>query len=104
MGDAGTNSVRTAVSFPIGTSVYIQTEVGVFDELTGNIPARKLPLSTKRVLRENSQIAFTLTIPAAVMGISQDVSLYSLGRIVRQHGAGDLRNTAAIIEEHSLKA
>lgn len=104
MDDAGTNSVRTAVCFPIATSSHIQRKIRDFNGIPESISASRLRLSTRRVLRENNQIAFTLTTPVTVMGISQDVSVYSLGRAVQRHGAGDLRNTAAVIEEHSLKA
>ena len=104
MDDAGTNSVRTEVCSSMSTSTHFQMKDRVFNGITESISASGLRLSPKRVLRENNQIAFTLTIPATVMGISQNVSGYSLGRAVQQHGAGDLRNTAAIIEEHSLKA
>ena len=104
MSDEGTNSVRSAVRLPTRTSVYIETKDGVFDVMPENTSVEKLLFSSKRDLEKNNKIAFTSTVSSAVYGTSQDVSVYSLGRIVRRHGAGDPRNTAAIIEEYSLKA
>jgi len=44
-----------------------------------------------------------MTMPAAIMGGSEDVTLHCVGRIVRHERSGDKNMAAAVIDDYSLK-
>ncbi len=101
---SGVDSVRTAVRFPISIPVHVESEEGCFDAVTENISANGVLFRGAGDLVNNTPLVMTLMMPGEVMGTSRDVLIRCLGRVVRQNETGKNRETAAIIDEYSLKA
>ena len=98
------NPVRTAVRFPIRMAVTIQTELGAFPAFTENVSANGLLFVCGYLPALNSQVEFTMSMPAAIMGADKDVTVHCIGRIVRHEISGKEKKAAAIIVEYFLKA
>ncbi len=98
------DQVRTAVRFPMQLSLLIRTEQGEVEALTDNISANGILFTGKALPEVNSLIEFTITMPAAVMGTPEDVSVQCVGRVVRCQRQGEEMQAAAIIDEYSLRA
>ena len=98
------DQVRTAVRFPMQLGLLIRTQQGEVEAMTDNISANGILFSGKTLPAVDSLIEFTITMPAAVMGTPEDVSVQCVGRVVRCQQNGDEMQAAAIIDEYSLRA
>jgi hypothetical protein len=98
------NPVRTAVRFPICLALTIQTESGVFEAFTENISANGILFKCDFLPALNSQIEFTMAMPAAIMGSDKDVSIHCIGRIVRHDSSEVEKKAAVVIDEYFLRA
>jgi len=98
------NPVRTAVRFPICMAVTIQTEFGAFPAFTENVSANGLLFICEYLPAINSQVEFTMSMPATIMGADKDVTVHCIGRIVRHEVNGKEKKAAAVIDEYFLKA
>ena len=96
--------VRTAVRFPIRLALTIQTKFGAFQAFTENVSANGLLFTCEYLPDLNSQIEFTMAMPAAIMGADKDLSVHCIGRIVRHETDGNVKKAAAVIDEYFLKA
>ncbi len=101
---AATDEVRTAVRFPLKLSLKVKTEDGELDAVTENISANGILFTGAKLPAVDSQIEFTLLMPASVMGTPEDVSVHCIGRVVRHIQNGDHAEAAAIIDEYLLRA
>lgn len=99
-----TDQVRTAVRFPMRLALKLKTAQGDVEAMTENISANGILFTGKQLPRVDSQIEFTISMPAAVMGTSEDVSIHCIGRVVRHQKHGDESQAAAIIDEYILRA
>jgi hypothetical protein len=90
-----TDQVRTAVRFPM--------QLGELEAVTDNISANGILFTGRRLPQVDSLIEFTITMPAAVMGTPEDVTVQCVGRVVRSEQHGDAMQAAAIIDEYSLR-
>jgi hypothetical protein len=97
------DQVRTAVRFPMQLGLLIRTADGVMEAVTDNISANGILFTGTSLPRVDSVIEFTITMPAAVMGTPDDVSVQCVGRVVRSEQHGDGMQAAAIIDEYSLR-
>ncbi|WP_353067326.1 PilZ domain-containing protein [Tunturibacter psychrotolerans] len=100
----GENPVRTAVRFPMRLPIRIQTEQGELEAMTENISANGLLFVSDHLPRVDSRIEFTIAMPAAVMGTTNDVTIHCIGRVVRHYLQNGTKKAAAVIDEYSLKA
>ena len=101
----GSDPVRTAVRFPLHLEIVIVTSEREYRAVTEDVSSNGVLFSAAEVPPVGSTVEFRLTMPAAVMGASEDVMLYCVGRIVRQEtGSGGGSRAAAVIDEYSLKA
>ena len=98
------DQVRTAVRFPMQLGLLIRTAHGEIEAVTDNISANGILFTGKTLPEVDSLIEFTITMPAAVMGTPEDVSVQCVGRVVRCQQHGDDMQAAAIIDEYSLRA
>jgi hypothetical protein len=98
------DQVRTAVRFPMQLGLMIRTEAGEIEAVTENISANGILFTGKELPEVDSLIEFTITMPAAVMGTPEDVSVQCVGRVVRRAQQGEEQQAAAIIDEYSLRA
>jgi hypothetical protein len=98
------NPVRSAVRFPMKLPITIQTELGVFNAFTENVSANGLLFVCDYLPKLNSEIEFTITMPASIMGSDNDVSIHCVGRIIRHEQDGAEKKAAVVIDEYFLKA
>lgn len=99
-----TDQVRTAVRFPMRLALKLKTAHGFLNATTENISANGILFTGPKLPKMNSQIEFTIAMPAATMGTSTDVSIHCRGRVVRYEQHGDEAQAAAIIDEYILRA
>ncbi len=85
-------------------SLKLTTSAGPLEAVTDNISANGILFTGPNLPDVDSQIEFTISMPKAIMGTPEDVSVHCIGRVVRhqQHG-GDLQ-AAAIIDEYFMRA
>jgi hypothetical protein len=100
----GTDPVRTAVRFPLRMEIVIATEGREYRAITEDVSSNGVLFSAEELPPVGSNIEFRLTMPAAVMGSSEDVLLHCVGRVVRQELTRGSHKAAAVIDEYSLKA
>jgi hypothetical protein len=96
--------VRTAVRFPMKLSLRLQTTSGMLDAMTDNISANGILFTGPDLPAIDTQIEFTIRMPAAVMGTSDDVSVHCMGRVVRHQMHDGEAQAAAIIDEYYMRA
>jgi len=84
-------------------SLRLRTASGILDATTDNISANGILFSGPELPGVDSQIEFTIRMPAAVMGTSDDVSVHCIGRVVRHEQHGDESQAAAIIDEYYMR-
>ena len=99
-----TDQVRTAVRFPMKLVLMLKTSQGEIEAQTENISANGILFTGSRLPKVNTQIEFTVRMPAAVMGTAEDVTIHCLGRVVRHQQNGEMATAAAIIDEYILRA
>ncbi len=100
---AETDQVRTAVRFPMRLALQIRTAKGLIEAVTENISANGILFTGVDLPSIRSQIEFTITMPAEVMGTPEDVTIQCIGRVVRHQQNGDKAQAAAIIDEYTLR-
>ena len=98
------NPVRASVRFPMKLPLLIQTDAGSVSAITENVSANGLLFVCEHLPQLNSEIEFTMTMPAAIMGSDKDVSIHCIGRIVRHEQDGLEKKAAVVIDEYFLKA
>jgi hypothetical protein len=96
--------VRTAVRFPLHLEVTFHWEQGDFHAVTEDVSSNGILFAANDLPPVNSRVEFKLTMPAAVMGAADDLTLHCVGRIVRHQQTAGKNMAAAVIDEYSLKA
>ncbi len=102
-GSATADPMRTAVRFPMRLALKIRTADAILDAMTDNISANGILFTGLKLPEIDTQIEFTIKMPAAVMGTPDDVSIHCIGRVVRHQQLGDGAQAAAIIDEYFLR-
>ena len=64
-----TDQVRTAVRFPMKLALQVTTPDGKIEAMTENISANGILFTAANLPAVDSRIAFTIKMPAAVMGL-----------------------------------
>jgi hypothetical protein len=85
-------------------SLRLATSAGFKEATTDNISANGILFSGPDLPAVNTQIEFTICMPAAIMGSAEDVTVHCLGRIVRHQQQGGELQAAAIIDEYYMRA
>ncbi|NYF80534.1 PilZ domain-containing protein [Granulicella arctica] len=98
------NPVRVAVRFPMRLPLTIQTRAGVLRAVTENVSSNGLLFVSDSLPALDSKIEFTMTMPSAIMGVENDVTIHCIGRIVRHEQEGREKKAAVVIDEYFLKA
>jgi hypothetical protein len=84
-------------------ALQIRTAKGLIEAVTENISANGILFTGVDLPSIRSQIEFTITMPAEVMGTPEDVTIQCIGRVVRHQQNGDKAQAAAIIDEYTLR-
>ncbi len=101
---APAEGVRGAVRFPLHLDITLVTPQGECKAVTEDVSANGMLFISDEVPAIGTQVEFRLTMPAAIMGSTQDVLLHCIGRIVRHTETDGKLSAAAVIDEYSLKA
>ena len=97
-------AVRTAVRFPLQLALHIQTEDGTVEAITKDVSSNGLLFATSNLPEIGSRIEFTMDMPSAVMGTTDDLTIHCIGRVVRHQHSGAESMAAAVIDQYTLKA
>lgn len=95
--------LRTAVRFPMKLALQLMTDSGMVQATTDNISANGILFSGPELPSVDSRIEFTISMPAAIMGTTGDVSVHCIGRVVRHEKHGNESQAAAIIDEYFMR-
>ncbi|MDQ2833087.1 MAG: PilZ domain-containing protein [Acidobacteriota bacterium] len=85
-------------------AIRVQTDGGELEAVTENISANGLLFISETLPELDTRIEFTIAMPSAVMGTSNDVTIHCIGRVVRHYLEGGEKKAAAVIDEYFLKA
>ena len=96
--------VRTAVRFPLHLDVLIHWDEGDIQAVTEDVSSNGILFIADNPPPVDTRVDFRMTMPAAVMGSAEDVTLRCIGRIVRHMQTAGGNMAAAVIDEYSLKA
>jgi hypothetical protein len=99
----GENQVRTAVRFPLRLAVSLQTAQGPIEATTENVSANGVLFVGDGLPQVGSEINFTMMMPGAIMGSTEDVCVHCAGRIVRFEQEDGVTKAGAVIDEYFLK-
>ncbi len=94
--------MRTAVRFPLHLPVAVETDQGVVDAVTEDISATGVLFSMPVAPGINTRLAWTLHLPAAIMGSPNDVSVRCVGRVVWQGRGEHGRTVGAVIDQYRM--
>ena len=101
--DLGTDPVRASVRFPLHLDIVLTTGAREYKAVTEDVSANGICFIAEELPPIDSAVEFRLTMPAAIMGGSEDVTLHCIGRIVRHERAAGKNMAAAVIDDYSLK-
>jgi hypothetical protein len=95
--------MRTSVRFPLHMEITISTTEREYKAVTEDVSASGICFSAEELPPVDAPVEFVMTMPASVMGGSEDVRLRCVGRIVRHERANGKSTAAAVIDDYSLK-
>ena len=99
-----TDPVRASVRFPLRLEVILSVGAHEYRAVTEDVSANGLLFTGEDLPPVNSEVELRLTMPAAMMGGTDDVTLHCHGRIVRHDHTAGKNMAAAVIDDYSLKA
>lgn len=101
--ELGTDPVRASVRFPLHLEIVLTTGAREYKAVTEDVSANGICFTADDLPPVDAPVEFRMTMPAAIMGGSEDVTLHCVGRIVRHERSGDKNMAAAVIDDYSLK-
>jgi hypothetical protein len=101
--EVGTDPLRTSVRFPLHMEIVLKTSDREYKAVTEDVSANGICFTADELPPVDSPVEFRMTMPAAIMGGTEDVQLYCVGRIVRHLRVADKVTAAAVIDDYSLK-
>ena len=95
--------MRASVRFPLHLEIVLSTEDREYKAVTEDVSANGICFTADELPPIDSRVQFRMTMPAAMMGGSEDVTLHCVGRIVRHERTAGKNMAAAVIDDYSLK-
>lgn len=92
--------LRNAVRFPLQIPLRLFTASGEIAAVTENISATGVAFTLPRPLEVQTQVRFTMKMPAEAMGTPTDVVVHCTGRVVRCNTSETCWRAAAVIDEY----
>jgi PilZ domain len=92
--------LRNAVRFPLQIPLRLFTATGEIAAMTENISATGVAFTLPRPLEVQTQVRFTMKMPAEAMGTPTDVVVHCTGRVVRCNTSETCWRAAAVIDEY----
>ena len=99
----GTDPVRASVRFPLHLEIVLTAGEREYKAVTEDVSANGICFTADELPPIDSPVEFRMTMPAAIMGGSEDVTLHCVGRIVRHTRTAEKITAAAVIDDYSLK-
>ena len=96
--------VRTAVRFPLHLNIVLSTPDRDYEAVTEDVSSNGLLFFSEELPPIGTQVEFRVTMPAAIMGGTEDVLLHCVGRIIRHTQVRGRKMAGAVIDEYDLKA
>ncbi len=84
-------------------SLRLKTMAGTLEATTEDISANGILFTGPELPGVDTQIEFTIRMPAAVLGTPDDVTVHCLGRVVRHQQHEGESQAAAIIDEYYMR-
>ena len=96
----GHKEVRCAVRFPLSLPVVLSSGSNEIAGLTRNISASGVLFALGEALPVGLDVNFSMRMPRAVLGASQDVLVHCKGRVVRCSSSHNEHLAAATIDDY----
>ena len=101
---ASRREVRCAVRFPLALPLTLSSDEAELPAVTRNVSASGVLFELNRALRVGLGIRFSMRMPGAILGTSNDVLVHCLGRVVRCSISQTQYQAAATIDEYQFAA
>ena len=95
--------MQSAVRFPIKLPVALKSKSGDNLAETQNISANGVLFHHDVDMPVGSVVDFTISLPAEVVGASEDVKVKCHGRVVRSNAEDGRRGVAVVIDEYRFE-
>ena len=95
--------MRSAVRFPVRLPMAIRDAAGEHQAETNDMSAGGVLFNIDSDMTVGSNIEFTISIPAGVIGAPADVKVTGEGRVVRSAPQGERTQVAAVIDEYRFE-
>jgi hypothetical protein len=95
--------MRSAVRFPVRLPIAIRDSGGEHQAETNDMSAGGVLFNIDADMMVGSNIEFTISIPAAVIGAPADVMVSGEGRVVRCAPQDGRKQVAAVIDEYRFE-
>jgi hypothetical protein len=96
----GKQEVRCAVRFPLSLPVVLSAGANEIAGLTRNISASGVLFALGEALPVGQDVNFSMRMPRAVLGATQDVLVHCKGRVVRCSSSHNEHLAAATIDDY----
>jgi hypothetical protein len=96
----GRPEVRCAVRFPLSLPVVLSSGTNEIAGLTRNISASGVLFALNEDLPLGSDVTFSMRMPRAILGATQDVLVHCKGRVVRCSSSPNEHLAAATIDDY----
>ena len=101
--EPATDPMRASVRFPLHLEIVLTTGEREYKAVTEDVSANGICFTAEELPPMDSAVEFRMTMPAAIMGGNEDVTLHCVGRIVRHTRTAEKITAAAVIDDYSLK-
>lgn len=95
--------MRSAVRFPVRLPIAIRDAGGEHQAETNDMSAGGVLFNIDADMTIGSNIEFTISIPAGVIGAPADVMVSGEGRVVRSAPHDGRKQVAAVIDEYRFE-
>ena len=95
--------VQNAPRFPVKLPIHIESQTGESDTESDNISANGVLFHHDVDMPVGSVVDFTISLPAEVVGASEDAKVKCHGRVVRSNAEDGRRGVAVVIDEYRFE-
>jgi hypothetical protein len=97
------DDLQSAARFPIKLPVSVKSKSGDSQTETQNISANGVLFQVDAEMPVGAPLAFTISLPAEVLGAAADVQIDCRGRVVRSVDDGGRRGVGVVIDEYRFE-
>src|SRR5579864_7384854 len=95
--------MQSAPRFPLHLPASVKSQGGAFSAQTENISANGVLFAMDSDVPVGSMVDFTITLPADVVGLMQNVQIDCRGRVVRSFEDRGRRGVGVVIDEYHFE-